>query len=149
MISLFTIIIWDKILKNGLSKICGRQPLKNLKWYCWGRPYHLKFFKGCLPFLNTLPHLIRGSMILAAEKSTSKKIYDILIFKVVKKPSSNIFFEELFKDHVLNREQIYSIPRISRQYIHTFISIRNYTSVELQIVRFVWINRWNIFTFVL
>ena len=23
--------IWDKIYKNGPSKICGRQPLKNLK----------------------------------------------------------------------------------------------------------------------
>ena len=24
--------IWGKVLKNGLSKICGRQPLKILKW---------------------------------------------------------------------------------------------------------------------
>ena len=24
---------WDKIFKNGPSKICGKQPLKNLKWY--------------------------------------------------------------------------------------------------------------------
>ena len=24
---------WDKVLKNGPSKICGRQPLKNLKGY--------------------------------------------------------------------------------------------------------------------
>ena len=22
---------WDKVFKNGLSKTCGRQPLKNLK----------------------------------------------------------------------------------------------------------------------
>ena len=28
-----TIKIWDKILNNGPSKICGRQPLKNLKGY--------------------------------------------------------------------------------------------------------------------
>ena len=26
-----SIIIWDKVFKNGPSKICGRQPLKNLK----------------------------------------------------------------------------------------------------------------------
>ena len=26
-------IIWDKVFKNGPSKICGRQPLKNLKGY--------------------------------------------------------------------------------------------------------------------
>ena len=24
-------IIWDKVLKNGPSKVCGRQSLKNLK----------------------------------------------------------------------------------------------------------------------
>ena len=24
--------IWDKIFKNGPSKICGRQPLKNFTW---------------------------------------------------------------------------------------------------------------------
>ena len=24
---------WDKVFKNGPSKICGRQPLKNLKEY--------------------------------------------------------------------------------------------------------------------
>ena len=26
-------VIWDKVFKNGASNICGRQPLKNLKWY--------------------------------------------------------------------------------------------------------------------
>ena len=26
--------IWDKVFKNGLSKVCGRQPLNNLKLYC-------------------------------------------------------------------------------------------------------------------
>ena len=25
-------IIWDKVLKNGQSKICGRQPLKYFTW---------------------------------------------------------------------------------------------------------------------
>ena len=45
---------WAKVLKNGTSKICGRQPLKD-----WNKPYHSKFFKGYLPqivhslFLNT------------------------------------------------------------------------------------------------
>ena len=40
---------WDKVFKNGTSKICGRKPLKNL---------------GCLPqillgpFLNTLSPII-------------------------------------------------------------------------------------------
>ena len=26
-------LIWDKVFKNKQSKICGRQPLKNLKGY--------------------------------------------------------------------------------------------------------------------
>ena len=26
-------IIWDKVFKNRPSKLCGRQPLKNLKGY--------------------------------------------------------------------------------------------------------------------
>ena len=30
---LFTIDILDKVFKNGQSEICGRQPLKHLKWY--------------------------------------------------------------------------------------------------------------------
>ena len=25
--------IWDRVFKNGPSKICGRQPLKDLKGY--------------------------------------------------------------------------------------------------------------------
>ena len=28
-----TKMIWVKVFKNGASKICGRQPLKNLKWH--------------------------------------------------------------------------------------------------------------------
>ena len=27
------ILIWGKVFTNGPSKICGKQPLKNLKWY--------------------------------------------------------------------------------------------------------------------
>ena len=46
---------WDKVFKDGPSKTCGRQPLKNLKGYGLleadhtPRPYPFKFFKGCLP----------------------------------------------------------------------------------------------------
>ena len=49
------LVIWDKIFKSGPSKICGRQPSKNLKF---------KFFKGSIPqilldpLLNTWTHLI-------------------------------------------------------------------------------------------
>ena len=37
-------LLWNKLFKNGPSKICGRQPLKNLKGYSlpkgiWFVPY--------------------------------------------------------------------------------------------------------------
>ena len=35
---------WVKVFKNGPSKTCGRQPLKNLS-----RPYPCRVFIGCLP----------------------------------------------------------------------------------------------------
>ena len=48
--------IWDKLFKNGPSKIYGRSPLK-----------FFKFFKGCLQqillglFLDTLSHMLQPS----------------------------------------------------------------------------------------
>ena len=58
----------DKVFKNGSSKICVRQPLKIWRdIVCLSRPYHFKFFKGCLPqillgpFLNTLSLLVVNS----------------------------------------------------------------------------------------
>ena len=58
-----------KVFKNGPSKICGRQPLKNL-----GDMVRLrKFFKGCLPqiffgpFLNTLTHIFFEQALIVFE----------------------------------------------------------------------------------
>ena len=59
--------ISDKVFKNGPTKICGRQPLKNLKWYdLLKQTYHFQFFKGYRtqislgPFLNTFTNLLLG-----------------------------------------------------------------------------------------
>ena len=56
--------IWDKVFKSGLSKFCGRQPLKNFRGYgLLKQTISSKFFKGCLPqnllspLLNTLSHI--------------------------------------------------------------------------------------------
>ena len=56
-----TRMILDKVFKNGPSKICGIQPLKNWKGYGpLSILYPLKFFKECPPqillglFLNTV-----------------------------------------------------------------------------------------------
>ena len=69
-----------KAFKNGPSKICGRQILKNLKWYSLPRrPYHFKFFNGCLPqvllgpFLNILTQMIITFLIVPVNTFKSKK----------------------------------------------------------------------------
>ena len=55
--------IWDKVFKNGPSKICGR-----ISVVCFNTPYHFKFFKGCLrqfllgPVLNSLSHITFSSV---------------------------------------------------------------------------------------
>ena len=64
---------------SRISKICGRQPLKNLKgWWdmvCLSRPYPFKLFKGCLPqillgpFMNTLSHMQRLGKLQMVLKS--------------------------------------------------------------------------------
>ena len=53
---------------------------------------------------------------------TTHEICDTLIFIVVNKPSSNRYFEELFKVHNVNWEQIYCTPRRStyNTYKHSF-----------------------------
>ena len=55
----FTNCIWVKVFKSGPRKICGSQPLKNLKCYSLlkSRPYYFKFFKGCLPQILLGPSL--------------------------------------------------------------------------------------------
>ena len=40
--------IWVKVFKNGPSKICGRQPLKNLKWYGMLRHITSNFWQSLL-----------------------------------------------------------------------------------------------------
>ena len=56
--------LWDNPFKKGPSRICGRQPLKNLKWYGLKQTILLQFFKGYLrqillgPFLNTLSQVL-------------------------------------------------------------------------------------------
>ena len=57
--------IWDKVFKNGPSKICGRQPFKILK-----AVFH-KILLG--PFLNTLPHLILGKWKTLADNFSLMK----------------------------------------------------------------------------
>ena len=79
-------------------------------------------------FLNSQhPFDKRLSRVLMAEKLTSKEIYDILIFKVVNKRPSDLFFEELFKVHKTNWQKKYCIPGITtyKSYIQGFNLVQN------------------------
>ena len=48
--------IWVQIFKSGPSKICGRQPLKNLKWYGLIRQSSTDFTWSILKYLNSYIH---------------------------------------------------------------------------------------------
>ena len=65
-----------KFVEDSLKKIWS-------DFVCLGRPYHFKFYKGCIllillgPFVNTLTHLIYQSalpLILLISRSINKKI---------------------------------------------------------------------------
>ena len=48
-------LIWSKIFKNWPSKVCGRQPLKNLKWYGLSDEWYFSLYilwKFCSTFLE-------------------------------------------------------------------------------------------------
>ena len=57
-------------------------------------------------------HLIKGSRVITLDKLTSTEIYSILILKVQSKPSSNIYFENLFNYDDIDRTAIYMLPRL-------------------------------------
>ena len=57
-------------------------------------------------------HLIKGSRVITLDKVTSTKIYSILISKVQNKPSSSIYFENLFNDYNIDWTTIYMSPRL-------------------------------------
>ena len=63
-------------IQEWSSKICGRQPLKELKGYgLLRRPYPLKLFKDCFPqillgpFLNTLFQILVTIMYFLPRKT--------------------------------------------------------------------------------
>ena len=66
---------WDIVFKNGPSKTCGIEPLKDFNdMISFNRSYRCKFCKGCIPqilpyqFLNTLFQM--HSFTYALQKKT-------------------------------------------------------------------------------
>ena len=50
--------------------------------------------------------VITGARILALDKLSSKEIYPILIRNIVNKPTSNIYFEKLFENTILDCKEV-------------------------------------------
>ena len=69
-------------------------------------------------------HLIKGVRILTLEKLSSEELYSMLITKVIDKPSSNVYFENVFpntkfdwtKMDILNRIKTINMYLRSFQY---------------------------------
>ena len=58
-------------------------------------------------------HLIKEAQILTLEKLSSKELYSILIIKSTNKPSSNVYFEEIFPNMKFYWKKMYILPRIA------------------------------------
>ena len=73
-------------------------------------------------------HLIKGARILTLEKLSSEELYSMLITKVIDKPSSNVYFENVFpntkfdwtKMDILNR--IKTINMYLRSFQHKILN---------------------------
>ena len=57
-------------------------------------------------------HLIKDSTAIALNKFKSPEIYSTLVLKVQNKPSSNIYFENLFNYDDIDWTAIYKLPRL-------------------------------------
>ena len=62
-------------------------------------------------FISHNHHLIKGSRVITLDKLTSTKIYSVWILKVQNKPSSKIYFENLFNYDELIGQQ-FMLPRL-------------------------------------
>ena len=57
-------------------------------------------------------HLVKGSRVITIDKLTLTEIYSILISRAQNKPSSNIYFENLYNDYDIDWTAIYMLPRL-------------------------------------
>ena len=58
-------------------------------------------------------HVIKGARILSLDQLSSKEIYSILTSNIVNKPTSNIYFENLFENTILDWNKIYQSLRLA------------------------------------
>ena len=67
-------------------------------------------------------HLVKHSRVITLDKLTSTEIYSILISRAQNKPSSNIYFENLYNDYNIDWTAIYTLPRLitNNTYMRSF-----------------------------
>ena len=57
-------------------------------------------------------HLVQSSRGIILDKLTSTEIYSTLISKAQNKPSSNVYFKNLYNDYNIDWTAIYMLPRL-------------------------------------
>ena len=50
--------------------------------------------------------------VITLDKKTSAEIYSMLTLKAQNKPCSNIYFENLYNDYIIEWEEICKLPRL-------------------------------------
>ena len=69
-------------------------------------------YKNAINLIIHVHHLIKGSRVITLDKLTSTGIYSILISEVQNKPSSNIYFKNLYNKYNTDWPPIYILPRL-------------------------------------
>ena len=80
--------------------------------FLWCLKYLLYFFSISVAQCKYDHHLVKDSTVIALNKFKSPEIYSTLVLKVQNKPSSNIYFENLFNYNDIDWTAIYKLPRL-------------------------------------
>ena len=56
-------------------------------------------------------HLIKKNNLISLNKLHSRELYDVLVYTSPDKPTSHVYFENLFREQELNWKEIYILPR--------------------------------------
>ena len=67
-------------------------------------------------------HLVKGSRVITLDELTSTEINSILISRAQNKPFSNIYFENIYNDYIIDWTAIYMLPRLitNNTYLRSF-----------------------------
>ena len=94
--------VWDNVFKNRSSKICGRQPLKNLRWGL--------FFKGCHPqillgpFLNTFSHM--SQLWVCRNHWTFFLIFKMQVHVITAQPIQGVLLQFMYTSPFLAHSKV-------------------------------------------